>query len=156
MYDARQIANWFINKSAGALDTLTLSQLFKLIYIAHERHIEKTGLPLVNNRIEAWKHGPVIPDVYQAFKDQGVYVETTDPHYLSTVRGADEAFLDGVYGEFGQLSVPALSRVTNRPNTPWFFCDQAVRAVCAYDLRLHRGNQKGNPYGPPRIASFID
>lgn len=119
MYDARQIANWFINKSSGALDTLTLSQLFRLIYISHERYIEKFGRPLVRNRIEAWWHGPVIPDVYEAFRDQGAYVDIEDPHYESGVNRADDQLLNDVYAEFGHMSVPKLASVTNRRNSPW-------------------------------------
>lgn len=122
MYDARQLANWFIQKSGTTLNTLTLSQLFKLIYIAHERYIEKSGRPLVINRIEAWRNGPVIPDVYEAFKDQGVYVETPNPKFASaTIGNAVEQLLVEVYGEFGRMSIPALAKITNSRNTPWFF-----------------------------------
>ena len=37
-------------------------QLLKLIYVAHGWHLEtSSGNPLIQNKIEAWKFGQVIP-----------------------------------------------------------------------------------------------
>lgn len=53
---------------------LSVMELIKLTYISHGWHLEMYGGPLFHNRIEAWRHGPVIPDVYHAFQSQGLDV----------------------------------------------------------------------------------
>ena len=56
-YDARQIANWFVNRAAR--DEKVMSML-KLTYFAHGWNLETKETPLFSNRVEAWQHGPVI------------------------------------------------------------------------------------------------
>jgi uncharacterized phage-associated protein len=45
---------------------ITPMQLLKLVYIAHGWSLAILGRDLFPDRIEAWKYGPVIPDLYRA------------------------------------------------------------------------------------------
>lgn len=46
-------------------------KLQKLVYLAHGIHLARFDAPLINEEIEAWSYGPVIPIVYDTFKSWG-------------------------------------------------------------------------------------
>ncbi|TRD23271.1 Panacea domain-containing protein [Palleronia caenipelagi] len=145
-YDARQIANWFIDRAAKDDRELSIMTILKLVYIAHGWHLETTKRPLFANRIEAWRYGPVIPDVYNAFRKQGVTVReqqnlTTNPFaraagFSNVVGSNDQASIENieqdsqsllsqVYDIYGKLSAFQLSDLTHIEGGPW---DIAVKA----------------------------
>lgn len=120
IYDARQIANWFVTRAQREGRTLSIMSLLKLTYIAHGWHLETQGTPLFPNRIEAWQYGPVIPEVYSDFRKQGVAVKST----VSTVPNCrldpnDEALLDQIWDIYGKLPAFRLSDMTHVANGPW-------------------------------------
>ena len=63
---ARAVANEFIHLAKADGRSLTPLQLIKLTYIAHGWMLTLYGRPLIVDEVEAWKYGPVIPDLYQA------------------------------------------------------------------------------------------
>ena len=70
-YDARCITNWFIRRAQNDNKLLSIMSLLKLFYIAHGWCLEIYDHPLFYNEIEAWRYGPVIPDVYRIFAHKG-------------------------------------------------------------------------------------
>jgi uncharacterized phage-associated protein len=124
MYDARQIANWFVQRAAADGRKLTIMQLLKLVYISHGWHLEMNKSPLIINKIEAWKFGPVIPDVYNAFRNQGVEVRSPIPVSGASVSPADAHLLEQIYQGYGSISAQRLSDMTHEPGGPW---DQATK-----------------------------
>lgn len=119
IYDARQIANWFIKRAAREGRALSIMSILKLAYIAHGWRLEIKGQPLFANRIEAWQHGPVIPDVYSRFRSQGVVPSQVDPEFDHTLSPEDEAYLEEIYGIYGRMSPFRLSELTHVPGGPW-------------------------------------
>ncbi|HWK65413.1 MAG TPA: type II toxin-antitoxin system antitoxin SocA domain-containing protein [Rhizobiaceae bacterium] len=119
MYDARQIANWFVQRAARDGRHLSIMALLKLAYIAHGWHLEMRNAPLFPNKIEAWKYGPVIPDVYNAFRGQGIDIRQTSSRYTSDVTPLDADLLEQIYGSYGKLSAQRLSDLTHEPGGPW-------------------------------------
>ena len=119
MYDARQIANWFVGRAAAENRRLTIMQLLKLVYISHGWHLEMRKTPLIVNKIEAWKYGPVIPDVYNAFRAQGVQPSTAVATHPNTVEARDEHLLEQIYNLYGKMSAMQLSDITHEPGGPW-------------------------------------
>lgn len=120
MYDARQIANWFISRALRDGRRFSIMQLLKLIYIAHGWYLEITGgAPLVRNKIEAWKHGPVIPDVYRVFRPQGIDINRIDPAFPDQVDSHSANVLEYVYLNYGNIPAGRLSDMTHVPGGPW-------------------------------------
>jgi uncharacterized phage-associated protein len=60
-----QVADAILKIAKEQGKPLTPLKLMKLVYIAHGWHMAIENQDLFNNRIEAWKYGPVIPDLYQ-------------------------------------------------------------------------------------------
>lgn len=119
-YDARQVANWFVTRAQRDSQTLSIMSLLKLTYIAHGWHLETQNAPLFDNRIEAWQYGPVIPEVYNDFRRQGVDVQSTVGTVPQcTFDPADEALLEQVWGIYGKLTPFRLSDMTHVSGGPW-------------------------------------
>src|SRR2546421_11399446 len=71
MYDARAVANFFIDRAGRTGHSLTIMTLLKVLYFAHGWHLAQFSKPLVAQPFEAWKHGPVNRVVYEQFKGYG-------------------------------------------------------------------------------------
>jgi len=67
LYRSMAVANWFIDH----VRNLTPLKLQKLIYYAHGWHLALRDQPLIDELIEAWEYGPVVPNVYHEFKEFG-------------------------------------------------------------------------------------
>lgn len=114
-YDARQIANWFVTRARKDDRTLTMPILLRLCFIAHGWHLEIHEMPLFENRIEAWEYGPVVLDVYYAFKshDSNVTKTVRVPGSDNRFDSAVEDLLAQVYDIFGNKSPQQLKRYTD-------------------------------------------
>lgn len=121
MYDSVTVANQFLSLAKGRAGSLTPMQVLKLVYIAHGWNLGLYGRPLIRDDIEAWQYGPVIPRLYNAVRKfrsnpvdgplRGARNENLDE------RAAD--IVEQVYGIYGQMSGPALSRLTHADGSPW-------------------------------------
>src|SRR5436190_8185336 len=73
------VANRFVElaNESGATQ-FSLMKLLKLVYFAHGWHLALTKRPIIDERLEAWKFGPVAPDVYHSFKScNPLHIEKT-------------------------------------------------------------------------------
>ena len=122
MYTAITIADEIL-KIAKRNDTaLTPMQLVKLVYIAHGFALAILNRDLFKDRIEAWKYGPVIPELYHATKQYGrnpIPASKIKDEEPSVVDKETRALLEDVFAKYGHLSAFALSNLTHRPGSPW-------------------------------------
>lgn len=70
-FDARSVANFILDLAERDDRSVSNLVLQKLAYFAHGTFLSRTGRPLVAGEFEAWKHGPVHPHIYNAFKGYG-------------------------------------------------------------------------------------
>ena len=119
LFDARQIANWFVRRARRDDRNLSIMSLLKLIYIAHGWHLEVFKRPLFQNRIEAWKFGPVVPDAYYGFRDQGINITRPITCNELPIDADLEKFLNEIYNIYGDMEPFKLSEITHVPNGPW-------------------------------------
>lgn len=93
----------------------------KLVYIAHGFYLAMKSGDLFPQKIEAWKYGPVILELYHATKHFGR--EPIPFHAIDNDRPAisneDFELLNQVYDKYGHLDGVALSSLTHKPGTPW-------------------------------------
>src|ERR1017187_2484779 len=101
-------------------DSISSLKLQKLLYYAQGFYLAVYDEPIFPERIEAWVHGPVVPDVYYQLKQFGATpVELPQDVDLDTIFGdRGKELLDEVYSVYGQFSAAALRNMThNEP--PW-------------------------------------
>ena len=124
-YNPVAIANYFVKKAALEGKKLDILQLVKLAYLAHGWCMGFTGKPLfADGAVEAWKYGPVIPEVYRAFRPQGVVISgrAMDENGNPIEEELDEELkrvVDGVYNSYAPLSSFGLTHLTHKQGTPW-------------------------------------
>jgi len=123
-YDAATVANRFIELAAQAGRKLTPMQLIKLTYIAHGFSLAIYKRPLLDESVEAWKYGPVVPSLYKRLKKYGstaVADQISSWSFRPTERleEDDRQLVDLVFQKYGHFTGVQLSHLTHRPGTPW-------------------------------------
>lgn len=115
------------------LGAVSPMKLQKLLYFAHGWHLALTGRPLIDETVEAWEYGPVIPSVYHAFKEYGATriadlyagVKFDGKGWRIEVPRMQEAdshsrdLLDRILHVYNGYTGVQLSNLTHLPGTPW-------------------------------------
>lgn len=122
MLSCHDIANYFLALSAQDEDSgeaISNLKMQKLAYYAQGAYLAVYGEPLFVEHIEAWTHGPVVPDLYYRFKEYGGNSIAFDQQIDLSIYDKDQReILDEVYKVFGQYSGWKLRNMThNEP--PW-------------------------------------
>lgn len=122
-YDATTVANRFIElakQDGGRL--LTPMQIIKLSYMAHGFSLAIRNRPLLNEAVEAWRYGPVIPSLYsklKSFGNGGVDKLLSRLFTSEALASEDTELIDAVYEKYGKLTGGQLSFLTHKNGTPW-------------------------------------
>jgi uncharacterized phage-associated protein len=66
-----ELANFILSLDQSEEADITPIKLQKLLYFAHGFHLAVFGAPLIGENFEAWKHGPVVKDIYETFSTFG-------------------------------------------------------------------------------------
>ena len=123
MAGARVVANRFLQLADAQGSALTPMQVLKLVYIAHGWNLALNDAPLIDQRVEAWLYGPVIPDLYRSMKGfGGGGVRGPLPLSWDEAQDLDErqdALIRQTYRLYGGLSGMQLSGITHAKGTPW-------------------------------------
>jgi len=102
---------------------VTNLRLQKILYIAQVLSLGmRQGNRLFNAEIQAWKYGPVVPEVYRRFKFFGSeYIPKIAFSEDSTSCSDDEcAFIDAVANMTKSLKDWELVGLTHRPGSAWY------------------------------------
>lgn len=80
MYSALWVSDYITAIGEGMLTPL---HILKMTYMSHGYTWAIAEHPLISNKVEAWKYGPVYPTIYEALSDYGSHaVESL--HYCGT------------------------------------------------------------------------
>jgi uncharacterized phage-associated protein len=130
-YSAAIIAYAFVKKGIEDGNPVTQMKLQKLVYFAHGLHLALYGEPLISEKFQAWKFGPVVPAIYHEYKFYGSSpIVNTDLLFLfGDVEQYDEALakLDSkakkaialTWGALKDSSAIQLSNWTHKKDSPW-------------------------------------
>ncbi len=156
-FDARAVANHFLDLSEAKGCSLTPMKIQKLVYFAHGWHLAVTnGDALIDEQVEAWPYGPVIPSLYRSLRgygDQSITdrikdfrrVEKIDGHYryrTLSMQGDSEkesfarSLLDRVWEIYAPFTAIQLSNMTHQPGTPWY---QVYSRYKVHGMRIPKG-----------------
>ncbi len=132
-FNSKAVANEFLRLAEAEGRMLTPMALIKLVYFAHGWCLALTGRPLLDENVEAWKYGPVVPSLYHEFKEFGNTPITRHARKFSFIKlnADDEPQLSGpdseaakqiirrVWEVYKNLSPIQLSNLTHFPGSPW-------------------------------------
>lgn len=123
-HTAKEVAKWFLAHNREVMDTedsdyISNLKLQKLLYYAQGSFLAIIDCPLFSDDIVAWKHGPVIENVYYQYYGNGsggiVFNEEFD---FSSFTQEENDLLTQVYDIFGQYSAWKLRDMTHAED-PW-------------------------------------
>lgn len=120
-YDISHIAEWFLYQGQSDETEVTPMKLQKLLYYAQGHYLGETGERLFTSEMEAWRHGPVSPRIYQEYKDfkREPITVTIDPEHVNFhFSGNDLGYLARVWHQYGHLSGSELRNMTHE-EAPW-------------------------------------
>jgi len=114
------IARWFVAWAAADDEShLTNLKLQKLLYYAQGANYALRGEPLFDDEIQAWAHGPVVPEVYHCYKEfRGGAIEPTETYSWDEIPATDARTLILVWNTYGAKSAWKLRDMTHQ-ESPW-------------------------------------
>jgi len=128
LYSPKSIANYFLDLAKARGEEISPMKLQKLVYYAHGWYAGYTGTPLIDEAVEAWQYGPVIPSLYHEFKkfgagSIGAKATTIEGMEFREVPPPDDPnirrFLENVWASYGQFTGLKLSEMTHAADSPW-------------------------------------
>ena len=122
MYNCFDVSKEIINLASKEGYPMPPMKLLKLAYIAQGYYLGFYDKPLFQNEIQAWKYGPVIPDLYHVTKRYGR--RNVDPFVLdiytkNELSEADKHFVSLVWNTYKHNDGIELSALTHQEGSPW-------------------------------------
>lgn len=123
MLKANIIADYFIHLSnPGTKKNITNLKLQKLLYYAQGFNLVSSDTKLFEEDIQAWKHGPVIPEVYQRFASHAFNELAKNSINIESIKLIEEKSYDSIIKEvwsyYGSYNGKQLERLTHMED-PW-------------------------------------
>lgn len=125
MANVQDVARFFIDLAAHQNkadngDLMTNLRLQKLLYFAQGWHLARYGTPLFDAPVEAWTHGPVVPEVYHQYKKNGSQgILSAGDIDVNVFTPTEYELLLDVAREYANYSTYALVSLSHAANAPW-------------------------------------
>lgn len=134
---ALSIANYFVERGLDEARPVSPMKLQKLVFFAHGWYLAVADQGLLDEKVEAWDYGPVVPSIYHTFKAYGrnpidkpgkLYkfpddlesfefrevIPRVDPHNEEVLE-----LLGTIWELYSGFSAVQLSNMTHQPGSPW-------------------------------------
>ena len=120
MQDAMDVARFLVQRFIDIKKPLTNMKLQKLLYFAWVDYYKATqGKYLYNDKICAWKLGPVIPEVYREYRKYAAMPITFTEQPRHELDKSLRSFLTSFVDENKDRTAISLVADTHRDGTPW-------------------------------------
>ena len=129
IYSALDVAKWIISEARKRGIVMTHMKLQKLLYYAQAYAIGMTGTPLFKDEIQAWKHGPVVPSVYDSYNRYGA--NPIDDDRVAFVPEDGASFIRAILDDMGNKTASELRGMTHN-EAPWKNAWTAWRGLGAF------------------------
>lgn len=121
--DARMVAQYFLSRSTPNSDeSITHLKLQKLVYYAQAWYLAlNDGSPLFEDKIEAWIHGPVCPEIYPYYKRYGYFEIPPEEFPVELNNEKNEGkrkILEMIWANYGKYDGKFLEALTHQ-ELPW-------------------------------------
>lgn len=132
-HSALEIANKLLHRAwmDESSELLSNMKLQKLLYYQQGFHLAYFGTPLFDEDIVAWQYGPVIPVVYDKYKEFGRAGIEPQGEPLSLDSEKEENLFNEVFEVYNQFSAAGLVTQTHS-ESPWI--DTPKQGVISQEL----------------------
>jgi uncharacterized phage-associated protein len=102
-------------------NAITPMQIIKLTYLCHGWMLGLYSRPLIRENIEAWRYGPVIPQLYEQVREYRSFPVETLPETPGEgeLDESQNDIIKQVYDAYGHFTGIQLSTLTHASGTPW-------------------------------------
>lgn len=129
------VANELLNLAKNKNKTLTPMQLIKLVFLCHGWMLGLYGRHLITDQVEAWRYGPVLPDLYHKIKHfRSNPVTTLDNDSHNHFDTEEKDIINQVYEIYGHLNGIQLSTLTHEKDSPWEKTWKSGNSIISNDL----------------------
>lgn len=119
LHKAKDIAEHIIwLRNSVCLETTPMHAI-KLPYICHGWMLGLHGQSLIDEPVEAWKYGPVIPSIYQTYRAFGGNPITTHAKEYLELSTVQSELIKQVAEGYQDYVGWQLSAITHKNGTPW-------------------------------------
>lgn len=128
-YDPKLIADVFLELGERDGERLTPMKVQKLVYFAHGWTLALTGRPLIDEQVEAWRFGPVVPSLYHALKHYGSEAIPASRRISAQavfgegeplpIGELDRKLVEKIWRVYGRFPAVELSEMTHASGSPW-------------------------------------
>ena len=130
-YDAKAVANFFLDLAKEEKKNISPMKLQKLLFFAHGWNLALFDEPLIADAIEAWQFGPVVPSIYHEFKhlrsgaisSRAMSLDLENfkmfEPCLPSEATQTKALLKRIWEAYGGMSAIDLSNLTHADGSPW-------------------------------------
>ncbi len=146
---AQDVADYLLAKvDVEGGDSITNLKLQKLLYYAQGFHLAMhAGEPFFEDKILAWKHGPVVRSVWRRYsKHKWRSIDPPTHYHADKLPPEDQEILDAVYNVYGQFPASKLESMTHE-EPPWCETDRnrviSVALMTSYFSTLVEAARKG-------------
>lgn len=119
MYNVQLIARYVINRCTQNEKPISNLKLQKILYFVQAEFLVSMNRACFPDGIEAWPHGPVVPDVYFEYM---IFGSTNMPDQgddgFGSISEQDKDHLDAIIDAAAKYSASGLERITRRQR-PW-------------------------------------
>ena len=127
MASLQAICNSILRKSFDEKIAVSPMKLQKLLYFVYKDYLQKHDTPMFHERFEAWQYGPVLPSIYDEFKNYGpspIKTFAKDSQgivYVVSDCATDViASIDRVWERYKHYNGIELSKITHREQSAWY------------------------------------
>lgn len=122
---ALEVAKYFVELHRNVIDTIqnddtifenepiTHLKIQKLLYYAQGLGLVYLNKPLFSEKIEAWKHGPVVREVYEALREYGKRDLQDVLKYENTLNVEEQSIVEMAFREYGRYTASYLRNKTH-------------------------------------------
>ena len=143
-HDARAVANEVISRAIAADRPVSSLKLTKLVYFCHAWMLALYDEPMLDEPVQAWLYGPVIPGVYDSVSRYGrmEIVSPINKAPKEAFSDAEKSIINQVWDIYGKRSDLQLSSIAHRDGTPWHQIWNAKGAFATIPDDLIRSHYK--------------
>lgn len=138
MHTVDNVADFFLTKEA-----MSPKKLQKLVYYAYawsiallNDNVNELHFRLFDDRIEAWVHGPVVPALYQKYKDYGWHDIPMITSFDVRIFASDILdVLEQVWAAYGSLTGNQLEMISHQEK-PWIVARKGAPAYASSSVAI--------------------